>query len=681
MNLSELAAVDREMPEPYHKGRPSRTNAIPPARRKFIAWDGEGVTKVPGKPQLYTLFGCSTGEYVEDPDGLKMFDILDFIIDVGIKHPDAYHVGFAFGYDSNMIVRGMMERNLRYLHEKGHCRLRHPITKQTYVIMFRKGKWFSVTRQDRDWDRKHNSQAKITVRIYDIFGFFTCSFVKAVQDMLGDVPELGTVIEGKARRGDFDAESMEYVRHYWSIEIKLLARVAEELRRRMWGAGLEITQWHGPGALASYALRREGIKKHMKVNDPRIREAARYGYAGGRFELFHIGRTKGPIYSVDINSAYPYGISQLPSLSEGEWTYEENPTRIAKFGIYHVKLRSAVGFNHSPGPLFHRDREHNISYPWITDGWYWAPEVAPLVWQAKRGNLPGFEVTEGWHYSGYTSRPFAWVNDTYQKRREWKSKGNASQLALKLLLNSLYGKMAQRVGWDEERNRLPPWHQLEWAGWVTANTRAMLYEKMKQIPWPDLIAVETDGIYTTCPPELLGIQDSAELGGWEVKTYDEIIYIQSGLAWLRKGDEWTCKRRGLDADSLTLPETIAFAKTLGSGGKWSPYVGHTTRFVGMGAALNSAAPTRVRHCVWETAEREISPGEHGKRIHFAPNCHACMAGENAYDMAHDLVIRSRASVHEMSTPHSIPWEGKDDTTATWREYESLHADEYQGAMV
>jgi hypothetical protein len=680
MSLSSLSALDSDIPEPYHKGRPSRTNAIPPARRKFVAWDGEGMTKQTGKPQLYTLFGCSTGDYIENPDGLRMFDILDFIIDVGIKHPDAYHVGFAFGYDSNMIVRGMMERNLRYLHEKGHCRLRHPITKQTYVIMFRKGKWFSVTRQDKDWDRKSNPAAKITVRIYDIFGFFTCSFVKAVKDMLGDVPELATVIEGKARRGDFDAEGMEYVRHYWSIEIKLLARVAEELRRRMWGAGLEITQWHGPGALASYALRREGIKAHMKVNDPAIREAARYGYAGGRFELFKIGRTKGPIYSVDINSAYPYGIAQLPSLTEGEWTYEQSPKRIAKFGIYHVRLHSKVGFDHSPGPLFHRDREHNISYPWVTEGWYWAPEVAPLVWQSQRGKLPGFEVVEGWHYSGATTRPFSWVNDTYQKRREWKAKGNASQLALKLLLNSLYGKMAQRVGWDEERNRLPPWHQLEWAGWVTANTRAMLYEKMKQIPWSDLIAVETDGIYTTYPPELLGIQDSAELGGWEVTQYDEIIYIQSGLAWLRKGDDWTCKRRGLDPDSLSLTESIEFTKTLAPNSKWAAYVGKTTRFIGMGAALNSQAPTRVRHCVWETSEREISPGEHGKRIHFPGNCHACLAGESAYDMAHDLVIRSRASVHEMSTPHSIPWEGKDGTTANWREYETLHADEYAEAL-
>lgn len=664
------------MPEPYHKGRPSRPSQIPAALKKFIAWDGEGMTKQEGKPQLYTLFGCSTGDYIENAEGLHTFEIMDFIIETGIKHPDAYHVGFAFGYDSNMIVRNLKERNLRYLHETGYCRLRHPITGYTYVIGYRKSKWFSISRQEPNYDRVSNPAAKTTVRIYDIFGFFTCSFVKAVREYLGDVPELAEVEVGKKLRNDFSKQGMEFVRRYWQIEIKLLAKLAEELRRRLWGAGLEIKQWHGPGALASYAMRREGIKDHMAVNDPAIREAARYGYAGGRFELYKLGRVTGPIYSLDINSAYPYGISQLPSLSEGEWSYEESPKRIARFGIYHVRLRVRVGFDHSPGPLFHRDREHNISYPWITEGWYWSPEIAPLVWQAQRGNLPGFEIVEGWHYTGYSSRPFSWVNDTYEKRREWKDAGVSSQLALKLLLNSLYGKMAQRVGWDEKRQKLPPWHQLEWAGWVTSNTRAMLYAIMKQIPWGDLIAVETDGIYTTFPPELLGIENSRELGGWEVKQYEEIIYLQSGLAWLRKADgEWESKRRGLDPGSLTLSETIDFAKSLGPNRKWAPYVGKTTRFIGLGAALNSSAPTRIRHCVWETKDREVSPGEHGKRIHFPGNCHACLSGATAYEMAHDLVIRSNANVHEMSTPHSIPWEGKDDTRAMWREYEEIHYDE------
>jgi hypothetical protein len=648
------------LPPPYHKGLSARPNQIPMRERRFVAWDGEGMNlKGAGKPQSYVLFGASTGDVITG-EGLKTFDLCDFIITVGRANPDAIHVGFAFTYDANMIVQSLHPRNLAYLHTQGH------VTVGRYCIQLRRGKWFSVTQYGPKYSRTGNTNDKFTVKIYDIFGFFTCSFLKAVTELLGpEEPGLELVKEGKALRGTFT--DIGYVEKYWRAEIELLARLAEELRRRMYAAGLYITQWHGPGALASYAMKQHGIKTHMQRNCDEIREASRYAYAGGRFELFKAGRVAGPVYSLDINSAYPYAISQLPSLAEGEWTYEVRPTRIARFGVYRVRLRHHAGFAKGAGPLFHRDWKHNISYPWIVEGWYWSPEVAPLV-----GN-PDVEILEGWHYIGAETRPFHWIAGMYEKRRQWKAAGNTAQLALKLCMNSLYGKMAQRVGWDERNNRIPPWHQLEWAGWVTSYTRAMLFGVMRRIPWDQLIAVETDGIYTTCNPTSLGISNSAELGGWEFSQYDEVIYLQSGLAWLRKGDEWSPKRRGLDAGSFSLEDSIAYAKSLQPNQEWSPYIGETTRFIGLGAALAGQAPVKVRHCVWQTTTRAIMPGEKGKRIHVANLCNACRNAKSAYDAPHDLVIRSLSQSGTMSTPHNIPWENKDDGEAEWRDYAELQA--------
>jgi hypothetical protein len=645
----------------YHKGRNSRPDRIPAHQRRFIAWDGEGMNlNGDNKPQFYVLFGCSTGDVIKGR-GLGTFEICDFILRIGAENPDAIHVGFAFTYDMNMIVKSLHPNNLKYLHENGYCRLK---TKegQTYVLQMRRGKWFSVSKYGVSYDRKRNPHDKTTVRIFDIFGFFTCSFVKAVSEMLGpDAPGMDIVREGKAQRQDFRYEGMEYVEKYWQAEIALLAQVAEELRRRLYGAGLQITSWHGPGALASYTMKTHGIKAHMSVCPDPVREAARYGYAGGRFELFKAGRIEGPVYSLDINSAYPYAISQLPSLTEGEWHHVSAPARVARFGIYRIRYRRRAGFTHDPGPIFHRDVRGNISYPHIVEGWYWSPEMA-RVW-----NSPYVEIIEGWEYLGGNTRPFSFVREMYDKRREWKAAGNPQQLALKLCLNSLYGKMAQRVGYNEKTGRIPPWHQLEWAGWVTSYTRSMLYGVMARIPWENLIAVETDGIYTTLDPATLGIADSQELGGWESDTYDEIIYLQSGLAWLRKGDEWTAKRRGLDPDSMTLEASVNYAKSLGANIAWTPYTAKSTRFIGLGAALSSNTPVKVKHCRWETNDRLIMPGEKGKRIHFAPSCRACAEGLSAYDMAHDLVIRSRSMVGEMSYPHDIPWE-KTEQTVEWREY-------------
>jgi hypothetical protein len=68
-------------------------------------WDGEGLN-LNGKnsPQCYVLFGCSTGEYITSETHLNTFEILDFILKIGQENPDAFHAGFAFGYDGNMII-------------------------------------------------------------------------------------------------------------------------------------------------------------------------------------------------------------------------------------------------------------------------------------------------------------------------------------------------------------------------------------------------------------------------------------------------------------------------------------------------------------------------------------------------------------------------------------------------
>lgn len=665
--FAEVATVEFK---PYHDG-PKRVNAIPPERREFIAWDGEGRSYRPGRPQSYVLFGCSTGERILQEEHIHTFDLLDFIVRIGEQHPSAFHVGFAFNYDANMILQSLSRPTLERLHKNGHIALKDGQGRK-YNVSFLPGKWFRVTRYKDGFHYRTNPHAKVTVTIYDLFGFFAKSFVRAYEEFIGPISDV--VAKGKEARDDFNTLPLEYVDRYWQAEILLLKQLAEELRRRLYGAGLRITKWHGPGALASYALRQHGIKNAKAVCPPEVREAARYGYAGGRFEIFQLGRTTGPVYSVDLNSAYPFGITRLPDLSTGKWVHRTGPIepgKAARFGIYRVRLHPRVGgtfLEKGPGPLFHRDKLGNITFPWVLEGWYWSPEVLNL----RHLDPALYTIDEGWEYIGHRREgipmPFEWLQEVYDKRREWKAKGLGAQLALKLLMNSLYGKLAQRVGWNEEKRTAPAWHQLEWAGWVTSNCRAMLWDVMSKLPRGSIVAVETDGIYTTTDPRSVGIVDSKELGGWEVDVYDEILYVQSGMAWLRKGSEWTCKRRGLDARTFPLDECVAYLRRLVPASEWPPYIGETTRFIGLGAALMSPAPFRVRHCVWETVPRQIKPGQSGKRVHIHRQCDACRDGMDAYAAPHDMSIRSLAYSEPGSYPHDIPWEdGTPDYG--WREYE------------
>lgn len=656
----DLPPVTNSILPPHRRHKRSKYHKDP-AERPFVVWDGEGVTEVPGDPQKYVLFGCFNGEEHSKitARSLSTKQLLDFIIDMGHENPDAIHVGFAFGYDVNMILKDLQPKRFRRLKDT------NKVMAYGYRLEHIPGKWFRVSEEDG-----------ITVTIQDIFGFFQTSLVKALKKNIPDHPlmeRLAEIEAGKDRRSDFGMDEMEYITKYWEIENELLHALVTELRNMMYDprVNLKITKWYGPGALASYTYRTRGIDKHKAETPEQVYEAARYAYAGGRFELFRAGRHEN-VYGLDINSAYPNAISRLPSMSEGYWRHVENPTEVVEFGVYHLKIASdgiALRMK-TPGPVFHRDRAHNISFPWAVEGWYWSPEITQVL--SLTDIQKNVKILEGWEYVGWETRPFEFVRDLYEQRKRMKEEEIGAEMAIKLCLNSLYGKMAQRTGW-ERTGGAPQWHQLEWAGWVTSYTRAQLYEVIKRIPWEHLIAVETDGIYTTATPESLGIEHSKDLGEWDVSRHDEMFYLQSGVYAMRDGKEWSLKYRGLDANSVS-PEKIAMhtRRMRPMEKTWPPLVGSTTRFIGYGLALQkdtwNEGQFKRWHRVWDTdPAREIKVGSAGKRQHRRKLCTACRAGLTAYQMPHDLFITSRAFEMSQSFMHPIPWLDKVDTAEQMRE--------------
>lgn len=679
--------------------------------REFICWDGEGVhtgseirhdkegNEITVSAQSYALFGCSTGERITGPH-LSTRECLDLLLRVRLEHPHAIFVGFVFDYDVNMILRSLSPHQFQILREKGRVRWCE------YSIEHVPHKWLTVS--------KTINKKRVSARVSDIFGFYQTSFIKAVEDNIADDPlmaDLEKVREGKGQRKTFTYDELPYITAYWETEIALLKSLVERLRETLYSAGFKIGKWHGPGALAEYVYKRQGIKQHKAVCPEPVREAAAYGFAGGRFELFNAGRHTGPIYSLDINSAYPAAISQLPSLSEGEWVYVERPQTISQFGIYYIDIIRPGFRMFDPSPLFHRDEQARITYPWNTAGWYWSPE-ARLITELDNPNVVSADILYGWEWQHSGARPFEFVEDFYRQRRALKDAGNGAEKAFKLAMNSLYGKMAQRVGW--ERNGKPPaWHQLEWAGWVTSWTRAKLYSVMREIPYSQLIAVETDGIYTTMSPDSLGIVHSKELGGWEVKEYRELLYLQSGVYAYEDADGVKrAKYRGLDAGSLSFESMTEFLQNcqpLKKGEKWPNIEGPTTRFVGYPNALirqsycgcghtekshgkrkvagNTACQERQCDCSrfvaesggmkdwhrrWLTSQKEIQIGV-GKRQHQRMFCKPCKAGLSPYETPHPLLIASVAQFQieqRLSHKHDIPWENGEIPAWRIRQIES-----------
>jgi hypothetical protein len=394
-----------------------------------------------------------------------------------------------------------------------------------------------------------------------------------------------------------------------------------------------------------------------------VHEASKVAYAGGRFELFQVGRINKDCYGLDLNSAYPAALSQAPSLGldHGEWVWVPNPSTIEEFGVYRITYKHKGNprpIEYAAMPLFHRDYKGSITFPQIVNGWYWSPEAE----NARRlGEIfPGaVTIHEGWVWRHDDTRPFGFLQEMFDERLRIGKK-NVLSMPYKLGPNSMYGKLAQRVGWDQDKKLPPKSHCLPLAGWITSYCRASLYRVMVQIPPSKLIAVETDGIYTTMDPEQLDLDTGEGLGQWGVDRYDEMLYLQNGVYHMRKDGEWKApKARGLDIASVSRNVVEQYFRGCEPGEFPTLTVQMRERFVGLNAAYVRGRGVRVKEFLgrWEAGERVMEPGGKGKRMHVSKTCGECQMKLSAWDSPHRLAIRTR-SMGEMSTPHNLPWENE-----------------------
>lgn len=635
--------------------------------REFIGWDGEGwtdhVCDDPGSctnrtgrcKHHYYLFGASTGHYVT-AESLSTVECFNLMLMVKSENPTALHVAFSFKYDIDMIFRDMTPAAVRMLVKKNRMHWKG------YYIECLPGKWLQVTK------------AKVTCRIYDLFSFFASSFVAALKTWnVGSESELERIQSGKDQRSGFTLSDLQTtVIPYWKSELDLLVQLASALRDILYSAGIQPARWHGPGAVADFLFRQYKSSSSMADYDAvpsRVLDAGQYAYAGGRFEAFRIGYTEQTIYSADINSAYPYAMSLLPDMATGTWVYYKDwpgeyaleTVTIAMFHIryaYGQSAKRSIIYDGMPAAGHYRyPKSGTVHFRHKSPGvWVHLPEFRNFLTQYNEGYFETFDVLECWVYMDDGSRPFEWVRDIYDQRKAWKEEGNPAQLAAKLGINSLYGKLAQRVGGKDGK---PTWHNLEMAGHITSTCRAMLYEASWRQS-SDIVAYQTDGIYSTRPLLFLPNGAGKQLGQWEVDTYSGLLHLQSGVYWLRSNDgTWLRpKTRGVPQQHMDFQNAYNALVNKES------LVVSQTQFVRFGLADMRRDGVRLWR-TWQVNDKEFSFGGHGfggpgKRIHVPQSCKECVQGYGHHETLHTLMLSPKGfskenGVYRESAAHYLPW--------------------------
>lgn len=625
-------------------------------QRPFIGWDSEGynfyVSHPDGTveigPQRTMLFGCSVpGEYITGID-LSTVEMLSLILRVESLFPDAFHVGFSFEYDVNQILKDLPFRMLAVLKITGKVKYKG------FHISHVPHKIFSVSKDG------------VSATIYDCFGYFHCKYLTALDKYhIGSDEKRERIAKGKSRRGLFTWADIEEVTEYWKAEISLLPPLMDCVRDAAYSGGFRISAWHGPGALASYGLRYNGVREWMSSNVPSFAKAAiRLAYAGGRFQGWRCGLYHGPVYTYDKNSAYVQAISILPRLDNGKWRRDDaskikSGNDVARFGIYHIyfddndgersRRHRAKGIPERPYPLFHRDRNGKLTWPSRVDGWYWSPE-AKLV-----AGDPRARFLEAVVYDDDGTFPFRFIDDSYETRLRLQEAGNPAEKAYKWALAAYYGSFARRVGWNRRKRTAPRSHELAWAGYTTSHCRAAMVDPASYAASKGgLISVDTDGVSSTVPiPESVFPEGfSSNLGAWKCEIWSGVLYWQNGIYFYRDSDgNWTeAKSRGVPRGRIAVEDAL---KALDEGSFTKPYrpprIPVTkTKYIGYRQAL---AGQFGRWRRWVSEDSVITFGGTGKGTHIPVFCRACQTGEA--NLMHTITHLPPKTLE--STEHKLPW--------------------------
>lgn len=672
------ASEDKRRAKARSKARRTYRDTLP-----FVGCDGEGVGR--GAESRYALFRMGDRELGPLPKD-RMLETPDLLRFISEAPADVIHVGFALGYDFSNILRQVPhDRQGNQL-----SRLDRIMQRDKAMISGKRNGFAGVSQwtwlnfaghpiYGVDWlPRNHLSvcigkrqpngsvkQVPGSIRtIYDVFGNFQSSFVMALDRWgFGTGARADMIARMKKERSGFTTITAQ-IRHYCREECEALAELMTLLRDVALDQGLRPRTYNGPGKFAVAAHRLMGTpttkellgwtgedgRKHPGLLSRPVIEASYAAYYGGRFELGAVGLL-GKVYEYDISSAYPAKLLELPCLRHGKW-HAASGDALARLDDSAIYVAD-VAFSHPASQRFGGlplRKDGRLVWQRNGNGVYWSCEI-------RSAQRLGATVT---HRDGYRfekkcdCQPFKKVSEWFTLRQSLGK--NTVGLFIKLVLNSLYGKLAQRVG-------APPFANPVWAGLITALTRSQINDAIGLDP-DAIVMIATDAIFSLRPLKLPVAEKGKEiLGGWTADLHNGLTIVQPGLYWGRDAARHKLKTRGASA-SVLAPYTGEFE------GRWLDYMALTpyqratpqlkppavtipyTMFIGLRLAYHRGKPETA--CQWVEDSKRISFDWKKKR---APD-YQVMRGKKAIRL--DMLtgsISDRSKIYDPPTDEGDGEEG------------------------
>jgi len=271
------------------------------------------------------------------------------------------------------------------------------------------------------------------------------------------------------------------------------------------------------------------------------------GYYGGRTEVFKRGKIQN-LYYYDFNSLYPSVMlydypdpNTLTMVNKSHTYYINNYDGVTK-----VKIKSPKNLKI---PLLPLRVENKLIFP---NGEFIGHYSHIELRKAISLGYEIIDIFEGVYFTKNINIFKNFVNDNYNSRLQYKKEKNPIEYVYKIILNSLYGKFAQKydikqnihfvndfdfskenvmkykevevlkdffVITKEESEKVPEFIQPIWSIYVTAYGRLKLYEAFEDVGFNNVFYCDTDSLITN-----IKLSEGDKIG--ELKEED---FIKSGI--------------------------------------------------------------------------------------------------------------------------------------------------------
>lgn len=557
-------AYRQSNPEGYRQHNASRMRATRSAKRtEFIGVDSEGIGKA--KDHRAVLQGVGQQQWVarDMHRGLLWDEIFAYLYSQQREHPKAAFVGFYLSYDFNQCLKSLPQHAAFMLFTKaGKAQRKMTVKGRTQYHPVREGNWeFDIigVKMLKIRPRAEGCQCGIKgvkcqvkhpewMYVCDSGSFFQMPFLDVINpqtwshDPGGPIctqEEYNHVEIGKNKRATADLD--EDMKFYNRLENDILARAMGRVEDGFIQLGVRLgkNKWYGPGAAAQEWLRQNGGIKTVQLRKKHdghpalipkwFWDAACKSFYGGWFEIFSHGLILGESFNYDINNAYPYAISKLPHIC-GECGWKRGNGAYHGNGDYVLMYGRVLSKGDRIGAMPHRRKDGSVLRPDMTTGWYWRFEIEAAE---RAGLIHPFTWKDTAEWVEFIPckhpKPYTKVEELYNRRLE-VGKYSALGMAIKLVLNSIYGKFAQTVG-------AAPYNNWFYASYITAHCRAQILDAIATHPGKanSVLMVATDGVCFDTPHPTLPI--SKNLGEWGEDTYTDLCLFKPGVYWHTDGKQ------------------------------------------------------------------------------------------------------------------------------------------------